>query len=180
MWAQAESCRRHTILHYRLPLPSAVVTTPPSTHTQVPSEDQTVVALIRAGVDVATIHAALGITLPLDSFREVARALDAAAAVELPAEDLPSDLEDAAADLVDARAALMKAIRSGTDSDDGGVDAQTHMALCKNADTLLKFQAARQDRQAHRLNVRVAQEKARAEILALYGGADAAPGKRPV
>ena len=156
------------------------MTTPPSTHTPVPSEDQTVVALIRAGVDIATIHTALGITLPLDSFREVARALDAAAAVEIPTEDLPAVLEDAAADLVDARAVLMKAIRAGDGADDAGVDAQTHRALCQNAETLLKYQAARQDRQAHRLNIRVAQEKARAEILALYGGADAAPGKRPV
>lgn len=153
------------------------MTTPPSAHT--PDQDQTVVALLRAGVDVATIHTALKIALPFDAFREVARALDAAAAVELPPEDLPTDLEDAAADLIDARAALMKAIRSGTDSDDGGVDSQTHMALCKNADTLLKFQSARQERQAHRLNLRVAQEKGRAEILALYGG-DAAASKRPV
>lgn len=160
-------------------LPSVVVSTQASTPQSLTTpRDQDIVALVRAGVDVAVIHAALQSPLPLEAFREVARALDAAAAVELPPEDLPADLEDAAADLVDARAVIMKDIRASDEA--GGVDAQTHRALCQNAETLLKYHAARQDRQAHRLNIRVAQEKARAEILALYGSEGATTKPRPV
>lgn len=135
-------------------------------------EDAAVVELVRAGVAAEVIYAALWPTsppFPLDTFREVVRAVEVAEATTAPPEELPQDLEDVVGDLLEARQKIMESIRSGGDVDsEGGFDAGAHTALVRNADVLLKYQSARQDRQAHLLNLRVAREKARIELLELY------------
>ena len=130
--------------------------------------DQRILALSRSGCSPQIIYAALwpeGNThVPAHVFPDVVRALEAADATRLPEEELPRDLEDAVDDLLLARRSIMREIESDTESEEG-FNASAHMALCKNADVLLKYQAARQERQIHVLNVRTAQEKARIELL---------------
>lgn len=146
---------------------------PPRPAAQPLHHDVVVLALLRSGHDVDAIYSTLwpqgNPELPRSTFRDVVRALEVADATATPPEDLPGDLEDAASDLITARVKIMQHITSGGDVDeDGGFDAGAHMALCKNAAELLKYQAARQERQAHKLNIRVAQERARIELLSLY------------
>lgn len=136
--------------------------------------DVVVLALLRSGHDADVIHATLWpraeeAPIPRTTFRDVVRALEIADATATPPEELPGDLEDAASDLIEARVKIMQHITCGGDvAEEGGFDAGAHMALCKNAAELLKYQAARQERQVHKLNIRVAQEKARIELQQLY------------
>lgn len=146
---------------------------PSDNHTPTP-HDLAVVTLLRTGLDVDTIYATLWPSeasrpYPLDTFRQVARALDLADATATPPEELPPDLEAIVDDLLIARRQIMSALEAKCDvNDKGGFDNQAHVALVKNAEAVLKYQTARQDRQVHRLNLRVAAEKARLELMALY------------
>ena len=151
--------------------------TPSSKHvpSSQPSRDADVAALVRAGVAADVIYAALwpggpaAAPMPFDSFVAVVRALEVEAVTATPSESLPEDLEDIVGDLLLARRKIMEAIETCNDvGEDGRFDSSSHMALCKNADVVLKFQGARQERQVHVLNMRVAREKARLELLALY------------
>lgn len=147
---------------------------PPRPAAQPLHHDVVVLALLRSGHDVDAIYSTLwpraeDAPIPRSTFRDVVRALEVADATATPSEDLPGDLEDAASDLITARVKIMQHITSGGDVDeDGDFDAGAHMALCKNAAELLKYQSARQERQIHKLNIRVAQERARIELLSLY------------
>ena len=136
-----------------------------------------VLQLLRAGIAVDVIYATLWPDatqrpVPYEAFAAVVQALEVADATTEPAEALPQDLEDVVDDLLIARRKIMQALESSGDVDaEGHFEAGPHMALVKNADTLLKYQMARQERQVHRLNLRVAREKARLELLDLYAGA---------
>ncbi len=144
-------------------------------HTQ---NDVAVVALVRAGLGADAIYETLwprteGDTtprpLPFETFRTVCQALEVADATATPPEELPKDLEAIVDDLLVARKRIMDALAAGCDLDESSAfDNQAHVALCKNAEAVLKYQNARQERQVHRLNLRVAAEKARLELLALY------------
>ena len=145
------------------------------TTTPTPQQhDPLVLALLRAGHSPDEIYVLLWpqpdtrpVSLP--AFRAMAQALDVAESTAEPAEQLTEDLEEVVDNLHVARRKIMQAIESNGDLDEmGGFDAGPHMALVRNADTLLKYQAARQDRQVHKLNLRVAREKARLELLNLY------------
>lgn len=144
----------------------------PTPTTSQPSSDATVLDLVRAGVDVSTIYKTLwpvAPAMPLEAFAEVVKALEVADATSTPPELLPPDLEAVVDDLLVARQKIMTAIETSADvSEDGHFDAGAHIALCKNADVLLKYQSARQERQVHVLNLRVAREKQRLELLKLY------------
>lgn len=135
-----------------------------------------VLQLLRAGVAPDVIYDTLWPNVAqrpvaYDAFLAVVQALEVADATQEPPEALPRDLEDVVDDLLVARRKIMQALESSGDVDDEGhFDAGPHMALVKNADTLLKYQTARQDRQVHRLNLRVARERARIEMLDLYAG----------
>lgn len=141
--------------------------------------DPLVLALLKAGHSPDDIFVMLwpkpeARPVTLIAFRAMAQALDVADATAEPAEQLTDDLEEVVDNLHVARRKIMQAIESGSDLDDeGGFNAGPHIALVKNADTLLKYQTARQDRQVHRLNLRVAREKARLELLKLYDPAEA-------
>jgi len=130
--------------------------------------DQRILALSRSGCSPQVIYAALwpeGNThVPAHVFPDVVRALEAADATRVPEEELPRDLEDVVDDLLIARRHIMREIEAGAESE-AGFNAGAHMTLCKNADVLLKYQAARQERQIHTLNIRAAAEKARIELL---------------
>ena len=147
--------------------------TPTQPHTPQ-MHDSLVLALLRAGHSPDEIYVLLWPTpdtrpVSLPAFRAMAQALDVAESTAEPAEQLTEDLEEVVDNLHVARRKIMQAIESNGDLDEmGGFDAGPHMALVKNADTLLKYQAARQDRQVHKLNLRVAREKARLELLNLY------------
>lgn len=150
------------------------MSTSSSTHTSpVPtSRDGDVIALVRAGVDPAVIFATLWPSsppYPFATFLDVVRALEIEEATKQPPEELSPDLENVVADLQEARLQIMTQLRSGGDVDaQGDFNPAVHMTLVKNAEALLKFQSARQDRQVHLLNLRVAQERARIELRALY------------
>ncbi len=142
------------------------------------AQDATVVALVRAGIAADVIYETLWPRpdgdatprpMPLDAFRALCQALEVADATATPPEELPPDLERIVDDLLVARKRIMNALAAECDLDEEGhFDNQAHTALCKNAEAVLKYQSARQDRQVHRLNLRVAAEKARLELLALY------------
>lgn len=138
--------------------------------------DPLVLALLRAGHSPDEIYVLLWPKqeqrpVSLQAFRAMTQALDVADSTAEPPEQLAEDLEEVVDNLHVARRKIMQAIESNGDLDEmGGFDAGPHMALVKNADTLLKYQAARQDRQVHKLNLRVAREKARLELLKLYEG----------
>lgn len=140
--------------------------------------DASIIALVRAGVAPDAIYAALWprseapAPLPYDSFLSVVRALEIAEAVTTPSEDLPREVEAVVDDLLIARRQIMLALDGGSLTEEGHFDAGPHMALVKNADMVLKLHSARQDRQIHKLNLRVAQEKARLELLKLYDDAN--------
>lgn len=137
-------------------------------------QDLAVVALVRAGVEPDVIYTTLwpqedNRPYPISTFRQVLRALEIADATTTPPEELPADLEAIVDDLLIARRSIMSALEAKCDVDaDGNFDNQVHVALCKNAEAVLKYQSARQDRQVHKLNLRVAAERARLELLALY------------
>lgn len=139
------------------------------------SRDGDVVALVRAGVDPAVIFSTLwplSSPYPYATFLDVVRALEIEEATKQPPEELSPDLENVVADLQEARQQIMTQLRSGGDVDaQGDFNPAVHMTLVKNAEALLKFQSARQDRQVHLLNLRVAQERARIELRALYAEA---------
>jgi hypothetical protein len=147
----------------------------PSTH-----RDADVAALVRAGVAADVIYAALwpggpaAAPMPFDSFVAVVRALEVDAVTTTPTEQLPEDLEDIVGDLLLARRKIMEAIETTSPDGDEGFDNSAHIALCKNADVVLKYQTARQERQVHLLNLRVAREKARLELLALHAEGEGA------
>lgn len=130
--------------------------------------DGTVIDLLRGGCSPQQIYAALypqgRSDLTPQAFADIARALDVAARCEVPAEQLPAILEAAEQDLLVARAAIVQAIDEGA-NEDGKFNAKPHEALCKNTDALLKCHAARQDRQVHQYNLRVARERARLQLL---------------
>lgn len=138
------------------------------------TSDALVLQLVRAGVAADVIYATLWPDparrpVTYADFAAIVQAIEVADATSAPAEELPQDLEDVVDDLLLARRKIMSALeQSGDVGEDGHFDAGPHMALVKNADTLLKYQAARQERQVHRLNLRVAREKARLELLDLY------------
>lgn len=142
--------------------------------------DADVAALVRAGVAADVIYAALwpggAAPMPFDSFVAVVRAIEVDAVTTTPPERLDDDGEDAMADLLTARRRIMKAIEDGGDVDgEGGFNPHAHQALCKNADAYLKYSQDRRERQVHLLNLRVAREKARLELLALHAEAQDAP-----
>ena len=149
-------------------LQSTVMKQQPPLDTTALVADQRILALSRSGCSPQIIYAALwpegNANVPAHVFPDVVRALEAADATRMPDEELPKDLEDAVDDLLVARRFIMRDIEAAAESEEG-FNAGAHMALCKNADVLLKYQAARQERQIHVLNVRTAQEKARIELM---------------
>lgn len=152
----------------------------PADPTPPTSRDADIAALVRAGVAADVIYSALwprgDAPMPFDSFVAVTRAIEIDAVTSPPPEALPIDLEDIVGDLLIARRKIMEAIETCNDvGEDGRFDNSSHVALCKNADVVLKYQEARQNRQVHLLNLRVAREKARLELLALHAEAGDAP-----
>jgi len=139
---------------------------------QEQASDALVVTLVRAGLEPRVVFDTIWPAqkpYPFETFLQVVRALEVADATTAPAEELPSDLEAVVDDLLEARGRIMAAIRNDADArEDGGFDAAAHVALCKNADAVLKYQAARQERQVHLLNLRASQERARIELHQLY------------
>lgn len=145
----------------------------PAPTTTTTRRDADVAALVRAGVAADVIYAALwpsgAAPMPFESFIAVTRAIEVDAVTSPPPEALTEEGEDVVADLLLARRKIMEAIEMSADvGEDGRFNAGAHMALCKNASEFLKYQEARQNRQVHLLNLRVAREKARLELLALH------------
>lgn len=126
--------------------------------------------MLRAGADPRDVYAMTWPTsppMPFDAFLQMWRDLEVADATTLPPTRLGDGLEDVVDALHEARGSIMKALRSGCDAGDKGFDKSVHDALCKNAETLLKVQDARREQQAHALNLKASQARARIELRAL-------------
>lgn len=150
--------------------------TPPRPDPVTPSRrDADVAALVRAGVAADVIYAALwpggasAAPMTFDSFIVVVQALEVDAITATPPERLDEEGEYVVADLLISRRRIMKNITDGVDVDtEGNFDASVHNALCKNASEYVKYMESRQNRQVHLLNLRVAREKARLELMDLH------------
>lgn len=161
-------CSQPTFRFQPSPLPYTMPT-PTTTDAQI-------LALSRAGVAPSVIYEALWPgqkPFGLDVLITTIKTLEIADATAIPSETLPDDLEEVVGNLMESRVRIMETIRSGGDTDAaGGFDATAHQALVKNAEAVLKFQAARQTRQEHLLNLRTTQERARIELARLYEAGD--------
>lgn len=118
--------------------------------------------LWRSGAPATAIHTALwpdgDAPIPARDLEQVLAALDVARAVELPPDDLPTELDAAVTDLKESRDALMQTIR------DYPADPRPHLALSKNVTALLAVEKFRLDRQTHRHNMTVLADRRRDEL----------------